>query len=139
MAGDTSPRGVAASAVVRAAAATRGVELVTPGAEEVPLLLVSGWSDAGARLRLVADGDLPAAGTYLAPWLFAEPLLAVDAGQEVGTRFDVSDESFQRYRTALRDEYPGQAASAAGYRAWLTQRSGTEPGPPRLTRLSTVD
>jgi hypothetical protein len=41
----------------------------------------------------------------------------VHADQRVAARFAVSDESFQRYRAALRGEYPGQAPSAAGYRA----------------------
>lgn len=136
---DRSPRGIAAAQVVRAQAATLAVDVVAPGAERVPVLVVSGWAGAGALLSSVAAGNLPAAGTYLAPWLFAAPLPDVDAGQQVGTRLDVSDQSFQRYRAALRAGYPGGLASAAGYRAWLTERGLAETGPFRLAGPSTVD
>jgi len=138
---DRSPRGVAADDVVRAAAATRGIELVAPGAADAPLLVTSGWAAAEPLLRQVAAGDLAAAGTYLAPWLFGAPLLAVDADQRVGMRFDVSDEPFQRYRADLRKNYPGQSASAVGYRGWLTARSQSAAGEIRLLRpsVSTVD
>jgi hypothetical protein len=139
VAGDQSPRGIAAAAVVRAAAAARHVTLVEPGTAEVPLVLVGGWAEAGDRLRLVADGDLPAQGTYLAPWLFGGPAQAVHADQRVAARFAVSDESFQRYRAALRGEYPGQAPSAAGYRAWLAQQGLAESGPVRMLRPSTAE
>lgn len=127
--GDRSPRGLAATRTVAAAAAARGIELVPPGATGVPLLVTSGWSDAGTSLRRVADGDLPASGTYLAPWLFTEPLLDIDAGR-VGVRFDAATESFQRYRSELRADYPTQPASAAGYEAWraaLSERRRTDP------------
>jgi hypothetical protein len=140
LASDGSSRGVAAVAAVRAAAADRGVELVAPGADGAPLLLTSGWSDAGTILRRVASGGLPAAGTYLAPWLFSAPLLAVDANQRVGVRFDVSDAAFQRYGAELRRDYPGQTPSATGYRAWLAERNQPVDGAVRLLDpgLSTV-
>lgn len=118
--GDKSPRGLAATRTVAAASAARGIELVPPGVAGVPLLVTSGWSDAGTLLRRVADGDLPANGTYLAPWLFTEPLLAIDAGHHIEVRFDRDGESYQRYRTELRIDYPTQPASAAGYGAWLS-------------------
>ena len=125
--GDRSPRGLAATRTVAAAAAARGIELVPPGVAGVPLLVTSGWSDAGTLLRRVAGGDLPANGTYLAPWLFTEPLLAIDAGHHIGVRFDAAAESFQRYRSELRAGYPTQPASAAGYEAWLSERSRSAP------------
>jgi len=141
LARDRSPRGDAVVAVVAAVAVERGVELVAPGAAETPLLITSGWAAADPLLRRVAGGELPAAGTYLAPWLFGAPMPAVDAGQHVGTRFDVSDEPFQRYRAALRNDFPGQTASAVGYQAWLAERREPEAGAVRLLRprLSTMD
>jgi hypothetical protein len=132
LASDDSPRGVAATAAVRAAAADLGVELVAPGVARVPLLLTSGWSHAATMLRRVAGGGLAAEGTYLAPWLFSAPLQAVDARQHVAVRFAVSDESYQRYVTQLRRDYPAQAPSATGYRAWLTERSRPVDGAVRL-------
>jgi hypothetical protein len=123
--GDRSPRGLAATRTVAEAAAAHGVELVAPGVAGAPLLVTSGWGDAGTVLRQVAAGDLPANGTYLAPWLFSEPLLAIGAGQPVGVGFDRAAESFQQYRSELRADYPTQPASAAGYKAWLGQRQST--------------
>lgn len=141
LAGDRSPRGLAADRVVRAAAASRGIEVVAPGAAGVPLLLTSGWADAAAVLGRVADGSLPVDRTILAPWLLTGPLLAVDAGQEVGLRFDVAGTSFQRYLFELRGDYPGQAGSAVGYQAWLAGRRQAETGTTRVLRphMSTVD
>jgi hypothetical protein len=150
LATDRSPRGTAAATAVRAAAAARGVELVEPGTAGAPLLVTSGWTAAEALMRQVAAGDVASAGTYLAPWLFGAPMPAEDqhsnqdADQHVGMRFDVSDEPFQRYRADLRNYYPGQAASAVGYRAWLTernQRDESEAGGFRLLRpsVSTVE
>jgi hypothetical protein len=142
LAGDRSPRGVEALDTVRAAAAARGVELVAPGAEGVPLLLTSGWAAADTLLRQVAGGDLAAAGTYLAPWLFSAPLLSVKADQHVGMGFDAAGESFQRYRAELRREFPGQTASAGGYQAWLAERRLPEAGTPTTLlhpNISTVD
>lgn len=122
--GDRSPRGLAATRTVTEAAAGRGIELVPPGDVGAPLLVTSGWSDAGKLLR---GGDLPTDGTYLAPWLYTD---AITAGDHVEVRFDADDESFQRYRTELRTDYPHQPASAAGYQAWrsaLSEWQRTDP------------
>jgi hypothetical protein len=137
LASDESPRGVAAEAVVRAAAADHSVAVVAPGTAGAPLLLTSGWATAGSVLDRVAGG-LPSAGAYLAPWLYHAPLLAVDAGQQVGARFDVSEEPFLRYRAELARDYPGQTPSATGYRAWLTERGDPIDGLFRLVDPSTA-
>jgi hypothetical protein len=142
LAGDQSPRGLAADDFVHAAATARGVEVVAPGTAGAPLLLTSGWADAATLLSRVASGELPADRTYLAPWLLTGPLLDVEAGQQVGMRFDVSDKSFQRYLFELRGDFPGQTASAVGYRSWLAGRLQPETGPTRLQQrpnLSVVD
>ena len=84
----------------------------------------------------------PGAGgrpTYLAPWLLTEPLLERGAGQHIALRYDVSDESFQRYRYELGESFSTQSASAAGYRAWLAERREPEAGPVRVTHLSALD
>jgi len=122
--GDKSPRGLAATRTVTEASAELGIELVPPGDPEVPLLVTSGWSEAGKLLR---RGDLSAAGTYLAPWLYTD---AIAVGDHVEVGFDADDESFQRYRTELRTDYPNQPASAAGYEAWrsaLSEWRRTDP------------
>jgi hypothetical protein len=138
LAQDGSPRGHAAVDVVRAAAAEHGIELVAPGAERVPLLLTSGWANAATTSRGVASGGIATEGIYLAPWLYGAPLLAAGAGQQVGVRFDVSDESFQRYGTALRRDYPGHTASTSGYLAWLDERGTPLDGAIRLVNPSSA-
>ncbi len=61
----------------------------------------------------------------------------------VEVRFDTDDESFQRYRTELRTDYPHQPASAAGYKAWrsaLSEWQRTDPSTlDRLLWTSTQD
>jgi hypothetical protein len=123
---DRSPRGVAASAVVGEAAARLGM---TVGASGV-VLVVSGW--VGAETVVRAGGR---DAVYLAPWLYAPPVLAVDGGQWVARSFDPDDESFRRYAGELRADYPGQEPSAVGYHAWLGERMERASGPLRLYRV----
>lgn len=131
LAEDSSPRGKAAAAEVRAAATRRALTEVPPG-EDVPLLLTTGWPQAAELLAKVATGTVQADGTYLAPWLFTEPLLAPDADQRIALPFTVTDELFHRYRTELRDDYPTQTPSAGGYQAWLAERRLPGIGRPQV-------
>ena len=124
---DQSPRGRAAAATVRAAALDLGTEIVPPGRTACPLLVMSGWAAADAVLRRVADGELPYSAAYLAPWLFTEPLLAIDRQQHIAQqRISPDDELFRRHRAELTRRFPAQLPSADGYRAWLSGRFGPE-------------
>jgi hypothetical protein len=133
---DRTGRGQAADAVVRTAAAERGLIVIPPGDRETPLVVVAGWAAADAASRRVAGGDLPVSGTYLAPWLFTETSSASGetspGGRRFALRFDPADAQFRRYTADLRDHYPAQTPTAGGYRAWLADRELPEGGRIRL-------
>ncbi|MGW4425974.1 hypothetical protein [Streptosporangium sp. NPDC004631] len=136
LAGDPSPRGTRAAAEVRAEAGRQRLTVVAPGAARAPLIVVSGWADADRVVRDVGTGRVAALGTYLAPWLLSAPLLGPSAGQLVPLRFHPGDPRGLSYAAALNLRFPGEPATAAGYRGW----SG-EPGsqaPPRLYAASTL-
>jgi hypothetical protein len=117
--GDASPRGVAAAALVRTAAARAGVTVVAPGRQACPLLVVAGWSGGGTALRDAAAGRIATVGTYLAPWLLDRSLLGADAGQVVALRFAPRDPQPMRYASALDAVFPGAEPTSDGYSAWL--------------------
>ncbi|MGH3881730.1 MAG: hypothetical protein ACRDSK_32300, partial [Actinophytocola sp.] len=128
LAGDGTPRGRAAAAVVRDTAAEHGVVVRTPARAAGALLVVSGWTAADATLRQVATGGLAVGDRYLAPWLFAGSLPLVAAGSSVPQRFGPADPLASHYRAELADDAPGVWPSAAGYQAWLTGSGERDPG-----------
>ncbi|OLF11281.1 DUF6239 family natural product biosynthesis protein [Actinophytocola xanthii] len=123
VAADASPRGTAAARAVRSAADRHGLAVVPAGAGDAPLLVVAGW-DAAAR---VSAGP----ATYLAPWLFTEPV-ASGGGARYALGFDPDGASFRRYVSELGEDYPRASPSAGGYRAWLAGRLERESTEPRL-------
>ncbi|WP_345461201.1 hypothetical protein [Nocardioides marinquilinus] len=140
---DASPRGRAASAVVRRAADRAGLEVVDPDA--VPgrrnaLLVVSGWTDAARSLAAVIARPLPEQpirddGTWLAPWLLSPAVVDSTAGAVVPLDFDIRDPAAQEYSQTLARYLPGQTPTGSGYAAWRAARGGT-PSPPRLFAAS---
>jgi hypothetical protein len=111
---DDSARAKTAAGVVRAAASAHGVAVDKSGG---PLVVVSGWTVAGAALGQAALGALATDGIYLAPWLAVDPLLTLaPAAHVAGTPTD------DRYRTDLAARYPGEAPSTSGHRAWRAAR-----------------
>lgn len=136
LAGDTSPRGRAATAQVRSAAEQAGLAVRAPGPAREPLLVVSGFAGADAVLRDVAAGRVAAEGTYLAPWLLAGPLLRHPAGQLLPLRFPPGDPPAVRYLAELAEAFPGATATAVGYAAWLDARGDAAGAPVRLYAAS---
>lgn len=122
--GDDSPRGSAAAAEVRAAAARAGLAVVAPGTGSAPLVVVAGWTGADAAIRAVGDGRTAARATYLAPWLLNPALLepgaglASGAGQSIGLRYSPRGAAAAGYLAALGSRFPGGTPSATGYAAW---------------------
>jgi len=132
--GDSSPRGTAATAEVRAAARRAGLRITAPGARR-PLIIVAGWSTADPLLRKVGAGAVAAEGTYLAPWLLTAPLLEHPAGQLLPLRFDPRGRSALDHLAALRERFPGAAATTGGYTAW---RPAAATGDIRLYAASRI-
>jgi hypothetical protein len=133
---DASPRGRAAEAVVRAAAAAHGVA-VTAGPSAVRLV-VAGWDRADAALRRLVTGTAPTGGMYLAPWLATGGLLGYSSGAVVALRFDPYGWPAQQYTAALEAAVPGAAPSASGFAAWRATRHGPPDGPAVLYAAAQV-
>ncbi|WP_433872563.1 DUF6239 family natural product biosynthesis protein [Saccharopolyspora sp. CA-218241] len=138
VAGGSAPRSVAADAVVRAASTRHGIDVLYPGAERVPLLIVGGWSEAEEVLSGVATGALRAEGAYLAPWLFADPLLRIPAGQLIPLSLDPKAPDAQRYLAELQEHAPGATPTWSGYRAWRAVRDDESRRPFRMYATSLV-
>ncbi|MFG2622023.1 hypothetical protein ACGFXC_30845 [Streptomyces sp. NPDC048507] len=132
LAEDGSPRGRAAAAEVRTAAARAGLSVGGPDGGRRPLVVTAGWAGAEAAVRDVAAGRTTAEGTYLAPWLFTAPLLSPSAGQLIPLRYAPNGPAAVEYLTALGSRLPGEAATAAGYEAWRAARGAAGPAPARL-------
>ncbi|MFH7600031.1 hypothetical protein WDV06_33770 [Streptomyces racemochromogenes] len=130
---DASPRGRAAAAEVRGAAARAGISVAAPGAEgRRPLVVTSGWAGADAAVHDVEAGRTVAEGTYLAPWLLTAPLLSPSAGQLIPLRYAPNGPAAVEYAAALGERLPGEVPSAAGYDAWRAARGTAGPAPAKL-------
>jgi hypothetical protein len=129
VAGDRTPRGVQAVAVVRAAAQSYRIAVGTAGWH--PLFVVSGWAAAQATLQDVSASRLPSQGSYLAPWLLTGPLLTIPASPLLPLRFDTRQPAPLRYLATLDARFPGETPTAAGYTSWTRAR----PAPPEPLRI----
>ncbi|MGX1547427.1 hypothetical protein [Streptomyces adustus] len=121
--GDDSPRGRAAAAEVRTAAAAARITLAAPSTGPVtasarPLIVVAGWQRAQSVLQDVAAGRIRSQGSYLAPWLLTRSLLTPAAGQIIPLRFTPRTGMPMTYASALAARLPGEYPSATGYEAW---------------------
>ncbi|THA22694.1 hypothetical protein E6R18_33200 [Streptomyces sp. A1277] len=134
---DSSPRGRAAAAEVRATAARAGLTVTTPNTRNLPLIVVAGWKEADSAIRAVASGRTHAEGTYLAPWLLTAPLLQPSAGQIIPLRYAPRAPEAEDYLSRLGAWLPGETPTGASYTAWRTAR-GTAAAPLRLYAAATV-
>ncbi|MER7728846.1 hypothetical protein [Streptomyces sp. NPDC096323] len=138
---DGSPRGKAAAAVVRAAAADARITLAAPtkgpGTAKAarPLIVVAGWQEAESTIRAVAAGRLRAQGSYLAPWLLTRPLLVPGAGQLIPLRYAPRTELPMAYVSALSALLPGEYPSGAGYEGWRRTMGGAATDDASSVRL----
>jgi hypothetical protein len=135
---DPSPRSRAAAQVVRAAAARHQVAVAPAPRPDSAVIVVSGWSAGDAAVRGVARGEVPGAGTYLAPWLANARLLAYGSGAVVALRYDPRDPQPLRYARALRDRIGGETATAAGYEAWRAATDTASTGRTHLYAAATI-
>ncbi|MEU9035281.1 hypothetical protein AB0D45_10245 [Streptomyces sp. NPDC048352] len=129
---DDSPRGRAAAAQVRGAAARAGIAVGRPDSTRRPLVVTSGWAGADTAVRDVEAGRAVAEGTYLAPWLLSAPLLSPSAGQLIPLRYAPNGPAAVEYAAALGARLPGEVPTAAGYEAWRAARGSAGPAPAKL-------
>ncbi|MFG2566275.1 hypothetical protein ACGFR6_12635 [Streptomyces sp. NPDC048567] len=134
---DSSPRGRAAAAEVRAAATRAGLTVAGPDTRNLPLVVVAGWKGADSAVRAVASGKTRAEGTYLAPWLLNAPLLKPSAGQLLPLSYAPRSPEAEDYLAALGTWLPGETPSGASYTAWRAAR-GTPVSALRLYAAATV-
>jgi hypothetical protein len=127
--GDGSPRASAAAAVVRAEARRHGLAVTGTARAATALVVVSGWSRTTAVLRDPSTSRVPVAGTYLAPWSLAAPVLDAGSGVLLPLRWDPYGEVPLRYASLVGTVFPGQVPTAAGYAAW---RAEPARGPVKL-------
>ena len=131
VAGDSSPRGVAAAAAVRAAAEREGLSTVPFGNGSHPVVVVAGWAGAESVLSgMTAESAVD--GAYLAPWLATPSLLQQDISPHIALRYEPRDAAAAEYLAALGAGLPGEGPSTAGYQAWQRARGVTAPAPVRL-------
>jgi hypothetical protein len=145
IAADGSARSTAAAAVVHDAAEHHALTVAADPADPGPdgaLVVVSGWAAATSTLADVAGrqraGVSYPAGTYLAPWLLAAPVLRAITGSVLPLRFDPRDAEPARYEVALGTRMPGHTPTASGYRGWLAGRGIDAQGGTRLYAASLV-
>lgn len=138
LAQDSSPRSVAASDVVRAAAARHQVEIAPAPQPDSALVVLAGWSAADPTLQGVARGEIPGVGTYLAPWLANGQLLAYSSGAVIALRFDPHEPQPLRYLHDVHARVAGETASAAGYEGWLAAQGDSATGHTNLYAAATV-
>ncbi|TNC20908.1 hypothetical protein [Amycolatopsis alkalitolerans] len=131
--GDSSPRSLAATEVVRDAAAAHHLAIAPRPQADSALLVVSGWTEANTTLLGVLHSQVPSLGAYLAPWLANSRMLAYGSGAVVALRFDPRSPQPLQYATTLRRIAGNdESASAAGYRGWLVAKGASDTGPTSL-------
>jgi hypothetical protein len=132
---DTTPRGVAAEKVLRAATRKAGIPVLeqsAPGPAGRPkpdaTLAIAGWDVSQAALQVLRETPAPLYGTYLAPWLVQAGIIGAAGGSPLSPLpFDPTSPQAQAYITALRRVGPAESASSAGLLAFLAARGESLP------------
>ncbi|SFS34522.1 hypothetical protein [Saccharopolyspora flava] len=130
--GDDTPRGKAATEVVRAEAARRGLPISDN--PDGALVLVSGWTQASQTLERV--GYLY--GMHLAPWLLHGPVVNSTASAALPLRFDPRDRSALTYGMTQAGVF-GDPPSLSGYRQWARARGENLTGEVTIYASAQVD
>ncbi|MEV6237945.1 hypothetical protein [Lentzea sp. NPDC051838] len=119
---DSSPRGVAASALVRS--------LVPVSDSGDALVVLSGWSTAyGALSRAgVEQAERPVYphGLYVAPWLLTSSIATSVTTLAVPLRFDPREQLPIGYAVEVGNRFGGANPTPAGFRSWLGRPLGSE-------------
>ncbi|MET9626828.1 hypothetical protein ABZX92_05125 [Lentzea sp. NPDC006480] len=115
---DSTPRGVAASALVRS-----GLAVSDSGDA---LVVLSGWSAAHSALSRAgveqAERPVYPHGLYVAPWLLTTPLATSVTTLAVPLRFDPREQLPIGYAVELGNRFGGSNPTPAGFRSWLGDR-----------------
>jgi hypothetical protein len=134
---DDSPRSRTAEQTVRAALARSHITVRTSGTQGDALVVLTGWSAAADRLTEVsARQDRTSTfpyGIYLAPWLLTDAVVRSAASVLLPLRFDPHAQQPSTYAALVREVFPGEAPSAAGFQAGL---AGQPDSPVRLYTAS---
>lgn len=111
---DDTPRGRAAAATIRSAAAVAGMTILGSARAADVVIVTAGWAVTEAALRERTAPE-PLYGTYLAPWLMQAKIVAAGGGALLAVLpFDPHGLVANAYIAALRRVAPMQSASAAG-------------------------
>ncbi len=119
---DVTPRGRAAQATVAAEAKEAGIAVTTVDKADATLAL-AGWEAAHRGLADLAKSAPPTYGTFLAPWLLQDPIVAATGTSPLTPLgFNPDSPAVLDYLIALRRVGPEQSASVAGLAAFLAAR-----------------
>lgn len=118
---DSSPRAKQAEKLVQATGVpVVGVETGRADA----LVVLSGWAPAASELAKIGARQQKEAifphGVYLAPWLLNPPVITSVASVILPLRFNPHEQLPATYAQQVGARFAGEAATAAGYRGWLT-------------------
>jgi hypothetical protein len=142
IAADGSPRSSSAATVLHDSARASGLTIAAAPAADSALVVVSGWAAATATLSDLATRQraevIHSAGTYLAPWLLAAPVLRAGNGAVLPLRFDPRDDAPVHYQLALESAFHTFGPTASGYYEWRAAQGLPEPSGTRLYAASVV-
>lgn len=143
LAGDDSPRGTAAAALVRETAARDGLAVRSDPGPDTALVVVAGW-DGGytATTRAAESQRLKPAysyGVYLAPWLLNGPIVNAVASSSLPLRFDPREPVALEYGVALGDAFGGESPSLGGFGRWLGDSGPSIAGDVQIYAAAQVD
>ncbi|WP_158887170.1 hypothetical protein [Amycolatopsis anabasis] len=130
LAEDPSPRGTAAAAVVRAAAAQRGIGI--GDGPDSALVAVTGWADGYTAMARAAEAQREAPaypyGLYLAPWLLNGPIVNAVTSSSLPLRFHPREQLAVSYTVAAANAFGGESPSVGGFRSWLGAQAKSVSG-----------
>lgn len=130
--GDDTPRGRAATEVVRAEATRRG--LPVNDNPDGALVQVSGWEKASQGLEQAQFLH----GIHVAPWLLHGPVVTSTPGVAVPLRFDPRDRNALTYGMTQSSAF-GDPPSLSGYRQWAGARGENIGGEVTMYASAQVD
>lgn len=141
--GDASPRGTAASEVVRAEAGRQNLRVLDGPAAQAALVVVSGWPDAYTAMTRAAQFQREAPtytyGLYVAPWLLTGPIVNTVSASTVPLRFDPREQLAVSFTVALGDAFGGESPTVGGFREWLGAAEQTSAGKVQLFASAQVN
>jgi hypothetical protein len=143
LAGDGSPRSVAAQRVVRETAAQERVPVTGQPGKDNALLVVSGWQPAAAKLTGVkfaqAAQQVYGMGVYLAPWLLNGNLVKSTASSLLPLTFDPREPDGLQYALAVQQAFPDDTPTVSGFDNGSSARGRSIGGPTQMYTAAQVN